>query len=95
MEIFRSDVWGCGGNSLDGLLPPIIVAMSFNRLFLGRLLSSRACLRFTGCRHSPTLGLGSQNRFEGATTSKSCRLPCPSKLDGHQTKPRLGERSRT
>jgi hypothetical protein len=30
------------------LPPPLIVAMSFHRLFLGRLLSSRACPRFTG-----------------------------------------------
>lgn len=38
-----------GGSDRQGSLPPIIVAMSFNRLFLGGLLSSRARLRFTGC----------------------------------------------
>jgi hypothetical protein len=37
-----------------GQLPPIIVTMSFNRLFLGRLLSSRARLRFTGFGYSAT-----------------------------------------
>jgi len=38
-----------GGGKPQGLPPAMmIVAMSFHRLFLGGLLSSRARLRFTG-----------------------------------------------
>ena len=43
-----------GGSNRYGRLPPIIVTMSFNRLFLGGLLSSRARLRFAGFRYSAT-----------------------------------------
>ena len=46
-EIYRSDV-ASGGGKPQGLPPPMIVAMSFPRLFLGGLLSSRARLCFTG-----------------------------------------------
>jgi hypothetical protein len=38
-----------GGSDQPESPPGIIVTMSFNRLFLGGLLSSRARFRFTGC----------------------------------------------
>jgi hypothetical protein len=37
--------------------PAFIVAMSLDRIFLGRLLSSRACLRFTGQSEHAILAL--------------------------------------
>lgn len=39
------------GEQPTRLLPRPIVLMSLRRLFLGELLSSRARLRFTGCKH--------------------------------------------
>ena len=56
-----------GGGKAQGLPPSMIVAMSFHRLFLGGLLSSRARLRFTGwpalCNTLPQFanGLGPSN----------------------------------
>jgi hypothetical protein len=51
-EIYRSDVALVAGDDLPASPPAIIVTMSFNRLFLGGLLSSRARLRFTGWEYS-------------------------------------------
>ena len=39
------------GDHPQGSPPATIIAMSFNQLFLGGLLSSRARLRFTGCAY--------------------------------------------
>jgi len=47
-EIYRSDVALQLETTPQGTPPASIVAMSFNRLFLGGLLSSRARLHFTG-----------------------------------------------
>jgi hypothetical protein len=45
--------------------PPVafIVAMSLDRLFLGGLLSSRACLRFTGQPEHAILALDGRDLF--------------------------------
>jgi hypothetical protein len=48
-RIYRSDGRVQTTEGIAEAIPAVvIVAMSLDRLFLGRLLSSRACLRFTG-----------------------------------------------
>ena len=59
-----------GEGKPQGLPLPVIVAMSFHRLFLGGLLSSRARLRFTGGQHFAISFPSSQIGWDQQPTKK-------------------------
>ncbi len=53
----------------EGPRPDCIVFDESHRLFLGRLLSSRAYLRFAGCLQSAMNGWGRSRKFHRTATS--------------------------
>ena len=69
----QTEPLGKGGQPT--LLPPRpIVSMSLRRLFLGELLSSRARLRFTGCKyHEPRVPIG-EAIYTERQVSQFCRV---------------------